>query len=150
MTPIRCCEKLPAPPNSDSSNLPRYEGAVRLFAARSTEQREALGLLHRFNEKVDLSPHFGGNAMSIRAMLGRKLIAAVAVCLLAAPLVTAADDPPLTKEQIKEFLLTAKIISAKESNKGITHPVRLTLSDGKLTHDASYQRVNEHKPTAEM
>jgi len=88
--------------------------------------------------------------MEIRAMLGRKLIVAVAMCLLAVPLATAADDPPLTREQIKQFLLTAKIVSAKESDKGITHPLRLTLSDGKLTHDASYQRVYEHKATEEM
>jgi hypothetical protein len=92
---------------------------------------------------------FGGIAMDKRALIGRRLIFAVAMCLLGVPLATAADDT-LTKEQIKVFLLTAKIVGAKESNKGITHPLRLTLSDGKLTHDASYQRIYEHKAIAEM
>ena len=89
--------------------------------------------------------------MSERALFRRALVA-VAMCLvgLPLPLAMAADDTTLTKEQIKEFLLTAKIVSAKDSSKGITHPVRLTLSDGKMTHDASYQGINEHKTSAQM
>ena len=57
----------------------------------------------------------------------------------------AADDSPLSKEQIKEFLLNAQVVSSKESTKGVTHPVVLTLSDGTLTHDASFQNIDEHK-----
>jgi hypothetical protein len=88
--------------------------------------------------------------MEIRALLGRRLIVAVATCLLAVPFATATDDSPLTKEQIKEFLRTAKIVGAKDSSKGVTHPVRLTLSDGKLTHDASYQAIDEHKTSLQL
>jgi hypothetical protein len=88
-------------------------------------------------------------AMDTRAVLGRRLIVAVGMCLLGIPLATAADEA-LTKEQIKEFLLTAKIVGAKESGKGSTHPVRLTLSDGKITHDASYQSIDEHKTSVQM
>jgi len=88
--------------------------------------------------------------MDRRVLLKRRLIVAAAMCLLAVPLTTAADDAALTKEQIKEFLVTAKIVNAKPSAKGITHPTRLTLSDGKLTHDASFQAIDEHKPTAQM
>jgi hypothetical protein len=86
--------------------------------------------------------------MDIRALLRRRLIVAVGMCLLGVPLATATDDATLTKEQIKEFLLTAKIVGAKESKKGITHTSRLTLSDGTITHDASFQPIDEHK--AEM
>jgi hypothetical protein len=93
---------------------------------------------------------FGGFAMETCASLGRRLMVAVTMCLLAVPLATAADDSTLTKEQIKEFLLTAKIISAKGSSKGITQPKRLTLSDGKLTHDASFQPIDEHKTNVQM
>jgi hypothetical protein len=57
----------------------------------------------------------------------------------------AADDTPLTKEQIKQFLQTAEVIKSKPSSKGVTHPWRLTLSNGTLTHDASFQSVDEHK-----
>jgi len=57
----------------------------------------------------------------------------------------AADDTPLTKEQIKQFLETAEIIKSKPSSKGVTHPSRLTLSNGTITHDASFQTIDEHK-----
>jgi hypothetical protein len=49
----------------------------------------------------------------------------------------------LTDEEKKNFLLTAKIIRSKQSSKGITRPYTLTLSDGKLTHDAGFQSVDE-------
>ena len=88
--------------------------------------------------------------MDIRALLRRRLIVAVGMCLLALPLATATDDATLTKEQIKHFLLTAKIVGAKESKKGITHTSRLTLSDGTITHDASFQPIDEHKARMEL
>jgi hypothetical protein len=88
--------------------------------------------------------------MAIRPLFRKRLIATVAVCLLCLLHATAADDPNLTKEQIKEFLLTAKIVGAKQASKGITGTVRLTLSDGKLTHDASYQGIDEYKTSKQM
>ena len=54
--------------------------------------------------------------------------------------------PPLTREQMAQFLQTAKVIGHKGISKGVTSPARLTLSDGTLTHDAAFSRVNEHKP----
>jgi hypothetical protein len=57
----------------------------------------------------------------------------------------AADDDALTKEQIKQFLQTADIVKSKPSSKGVTHPSRLTLSNGTITHDASFQSIDEHK-----
>jgi hypothetical protein len=59
--------------------------------------------------------------------------------------VVAADESTLTKEQIKQFLLTAKVTNSHEAKKGVTHTSRLTLSDGTLTHDASFQAIDEHK-----
>jgi hypothetical protein len=56
-----------------------------------------------------------------------------------------ADDSALTKDQIKVFLQTAQVIKEKPSSKGVTHPSRLTLSDGTITHDASFQTIDEHK-----
>ena len=56
-----------------------------------------------------------------------------------------ANEPALTKDQIKQFLLTAKVIASKQSTKGITRPWRLTLSDGTTTHDASFQSIDEHQ-----
>ena len=55
------------------------------------------------------------------------------------------DEPALSKEQIKQFLLTARVVKSQQSNKGITNPWRLTLTDGTVTHDASFQAIDEHK-----
>jgi hypothetical protein len=75
----------------------------------------------------------------------RRLVIAAVVCLICSRVVRAADENHLTKEQIKHFLLTAKIVGSKQSQKGITQPWHLTLSDGTLTHDASFQAIDEHK-----
>ncbi len=80
----------------------------------------------------------------------RKLILATVACLTSARFVTASDEPTLTKEQIKQFLLTAKVVKSEQSKKGITNPWRLTLTDGTVTHDASFQAVDEHKAKMEM
>lgn len=56
-----------------------------------------------------------------------------------------ANEPNLTKDQIKRFLLTAKVVASRQSAKGVTHPWRLTLSDGTITHDASFQSIDEHQ-----
>jgi hypothetical protein len=75
---------------------------------------------------------------------------AVVAGMLLASHAAVGDDTALTKDQIKEFLKTAKIVNAKGTDKGITHPLRLTLSDGKVTHDASFQAVDEHKSMLQM
>ena len=58
----------------------------------------------------------------------------------------AVPPPVLTREQMAHFLETAKIIAHHGISRGVTTPARLTLSDGTLTHDAAFSRVNEHKP----
>jgi hypothetical protein len=50
-----------------------------------------------------------------------------------------------TEQQMEEFLLNAKVIHSTHTAKGITEPYRLTLSDGTVTHDASFQVVDETK-----
>lgn len=55
------------------------------------------------------------------------------------------NEPSLTEEQQKEFLLNAKVVASKQLGKGITHPWRLTLSDGRITHDAAFQTIDERK-----
>lgn len=53
-----------------------------------------------------------------------------------------AVEPNLTEDQMRQFLLTAKVIKSKATSKGITSPYRLTLSDGQLTHDAAFQSID--------
>ncbi len=79
----------------------------------------------------------------------RRVILATA-CLTCAHFVAASEEPTLTKEQIKQFLLTARVVNSKQSQKGITDAWRLTLSDGTLTHDASFQSIDKHEVTGEF
>jgi hypothetical protein len=88
--------------------------------------------------------------MYVLPLRWRRLILATVVCLAGARFVTASDEPTLTKEQIKQFLLTAKVVDSKESKKGVTNTWRLTLSDGTLTHDASFESIDKRRVTAEF
>ena len=88
--------------------------------------------------------------MNPRHLRWRALILAAVVCLTCGLFAVAADEPTLTKEQIKQFLLTAKVVNSREAKKGITHTLRLTLSDGTVTHDASFQPIDEHKSSKQL
>ncbi len=87
--------------------------------------------------------------MHIPGLRWWRLILATVVCLTSPLSVIASDEPTLTKEQIEQFLLIAKVVKSQQSNKGITNPWRLTLTDGTVTHDASFQAVDEHKARME-
>ena len=75
---------------------------------------------------------------------------ATALLLLCPCIVRAVDETTLTKEQIKNFLLTAKVVKSQRSSKGITNPWRLTLTDGTVTHDASFQGIDEHTAVKQL
>jgi hypothetical protein len=79
----------------------------------------------------------------------RELIPAAILLLTCVCFVTASDESTLNKEQIKQFLLTAKVVKSEHAKKGITDTLRLTLSDGTVTHDASFQAIDEHQVTME-
>jgi hypothetical protein len=74
----------------------------------------------------------------------RLITFAVALCIACA-FPSAAQEPQLSEQQMRDFLLTAKVVSSKVVSKGITGVHRLTLSDGKITHDASFQSIDEAK-----
>ncbi len=79
-----------------------------------------------------------------RAVAGRTLFVAF---LALGPLYLHAADASsaLTLEQKEEFLRTAKIVKTYSVPKGVAGTVRVTLSDGTATHDASVQKINESK-----
>jgi hypothetical protein len=79
----------------------------------------------------------------------RRLFVTAVICLACQLSVIASDEPTLSKEQITQFLLTAKVVKSRQSNTGITNPWRLTLTDGTVTHDASFQAVDEHRARME-
>jgi hypothetical protein len=82
--------------------------------------------------------------------LRKGFILAVVLCVTCGLFAIAADEPTLTKDQIKQFLTTAKVVHAAGAKKGITGTERLTLSDGTVTHDASFQTIDEHKAKKEL
>jgi hypothetical protein len=87
------------------------------------------------------------NRRSAMRVLLRAALCACAV-LVSPPAHTSAGQSataPLTKEQIHEFLMTAKVVKSQPIPKGVTRPTRLTLSDGTLTHAAAFSTVDEHR-----
>ena len=54
--------------------------------------------------------------------------------------------PKLSDAEMELFLKTAKIVSQKKLDIGTTAALRVTLSDGKLTHDAQFQPIDVYKP----
>ena len=77
------------------------------------------------------------------AVLVLVMISAVPPC---AAQDAAAAPPGLTREQIERFLLTAEIVSTRGTTKGVTNARRVTLSDGRLEHDAQVQSVDIAMP----
>ena len=55
----------------------------------------------------------------------------------------AQDEQTLTEEEMRQFLLDAKVIRSRQTSTGVTRPYRLTLSDGRLTHDGGFQPIDE-------
>ena len=51
----------------------------------------------------------------------------------------------LSDAEIEAFLLKADVVKTKTTSKGITGSLRATLSDGKITHDAHIQDIDESK-----
>jgi hypothetical protein len=56
-----------------------------------------------------------------------------------------AAAPKLTDAQMEDFLLHAKVLKSKGISKGITGTVRATMTDGKITHDAHIQTIDERQ-----
>ena len=63
---------------------------------------------------------------------------------------TAPASDSLTRPQMREFLLTAKVTRSRDIGKGVTSPKRLTLTNGTLTHDAAFQAVDERQTVASL
>jgi hypothetical protein len=78
-------------------------------------------------------------------MSGRWRSTAVAALMA---MVVVAPETTLDRAAQAEFLRTAKVIRSQTLSTGVTSPFRLTLSDGTVTHDASFQSVNERASQA--
>jgi hypothetical protein len=78
----------------------------------------------------------------------RALVLAPVVLPLAAVLAVAQTAPApvtLTPAQMEAFLRTATIAKKSSTDKGVTRPIRATLTDGTFTHDAQIQSIDESR-----
>jgi hypothetical protein len=57
---------------------------------------------------------------------------------------TAQAQENLTEEQMRDFLLHAKVVASKQGSKGVTRPFILTLKQGTMVHDGSFQSIDEY------
>jgi hypothetical protein len=60
-----------------------------------------------------------------------------------APSATAPGPAFATQDEREAFLTSARIVRAESASKGVTRTVRVTLSDGTVTHDASVQTIDD-------
>src|SRR5688572_18252671 len=68
-------------------------------------------------------------------------IAALRPCLAQGTAVSSIQQV-LTPEEMERFLLKAEIVATKKSKKGVTGARQVTLSDGRIKHDAQLQDVD--------
>ncbi len=78
----------------------------------------------------------------------RRCILALVACLTLVSGVRLPAQPSSALAVLDEarqagFLLAAKVIGSRPAGKGITGSLRLTLSDGRITHDAGFQSIDE-------
>lgn len=72
--------------------------------------------------------------------------------LVLAPASLYADDrgrpgpPAFTRSEIVRFLTTARVVKQKELSTGVTNSLRASLTDGRITHDAHVQTIDEARP----
>ena len=55
----------------------------------------------------------------------------------------ASTAPALSDAEIEQFLLHARVMKTKGIKKGVTGSLQATLTDGKLTHDAHMQTIDQ-------
>lgn len=58
----------------------------------------------------------------------------------------ASGAPKLSLDEQERFLKTAEIVAVKSIGSGLTKPVRATMTDGRITHDAEIQGVDVYVP----
>lgn len=77
------------------------------------------------------------------------LVAALRPCL-GQDTPAATTQPRMAAEEMERFLQHANIVATKSTKKGVTAAKRVTLSDGRVTHDAQLQDVDIALPIFEV
>jgi hypothetical protein len=103
-------------------------------------------MLRAVIRQESLATHSGAEALMDTLYLLRAGIAILALLTASPRVEPQATAAPLTKPEIEHFLSTAKVVAQKSIPKGVTSPIRVTLSDGTLRHDAAFSAVDERTP----
>ena len=78
-------------------------------------------------------------------LCGMSAAVVVSLTLLAQAQPAARPAAPLSDSEMEQFLLHAKVVKSRGTSKGVTGSLRATLTDGKLTHEAHIQTIDEEK-----
>lgn len=78
------------------------------------------------------------------------LALAMLMTLILSLVARAQNSSTLSQEQMRQFLSTANVMKSKEIGKGLTRPLRLTLSDGVRTHDALFETIEKRTTTVQF
>ncbi len=71
-------------------------------------------------------------------------------CLVSAVSVFSAQEIQLSEDQMRSFLLNAKVVNSRLVGKGIGGVYRLTLNDGMITHDAAFKSRDEYRQVMKL
>ena len=88
----------------------------------------------------------GARVVPLLAKLAFPLLAYAQTAVVPAP----ASAPELSVDEIKTFLKTARVVRSRGTEKGVTAPKRLTLSNGTITHDAVFQAIDDRQQVARL
>jgi hypothetical protein len=74
----------------------------------------------------------------------------LAIVIVAGTVAAAQQTTPdaktvLAPEDMEAFLLKANVTNSRSAGKGVTGSTRVTLSDGRMTHDAQVQAIDQYK-----
>ncbi len=86
----------------------------------------------------------------VRVVLLVAALLAPLPCFAQPPAISIPATASLSRAEMREFLLTAKVTRSRDIGKGVTSPKRLTLTNGVLTHDAAFQAVDERQTVATL
>lgn len=94
-----------------------------------------------------LQPYCSRQEMKAMVTFGFQGTCRFAILAAALAIALPATSQQLSRHEVEEFLLTAKIVRTASAPKGITGVLRATMtsSDGQITHDAGIQRIDERK-----
>ena len=97
------------------------------------------------NAQMRCHRNWARDAAIVACLIG---VSGVAPCLAQSAPTSAA--PVFTPQEKEDFLLHARIVETKRTLKGVTNAKLVSMSDGRVTHDAQVQNVDISLPIFEV